>query len=130
MAFADRNDAALSGINMTPLIDVLMVLLVIFMISVPVLEFEFGMDLASSPEQPDVQPERIELRIDAGGGLHWNGHALPLAALPATLRVEAARSPQPVIALAADDHARYQQVAGVLAETQRAGLTRVGFPFD
>ena len=129
MAFAGNRTAALAEMNVTPLIDVMMVLLVIFMVTVPMIEVGLPVALPShGPELP--VPERIRLQIDDAGLLRWNGQPMPDAALHASLRIEAARSPQPVIELATADHAPYQRFASVLAETRRAGIDSVGFAMD
>ena len=130
MAFSGSRSAAMVDMNVTPLIDVMMVLLVIFMVTVPMIEVGLPVSLpVAGPEQP-TPPERIRLQIDDSGQLSWNGQPMPDAALAASLRVEASRDPQPVIELATADHAQYQRFASVLAETRRAGIDSVGFAMD
>lgn len=118
--------AALSEMNITPLIDVMMVLLVIFMVTVPPLIQEIPLDLPrGKPSGPE--PERIRLRIDEAGELFWGSQPLPRSAWAATLSLEAQRSPQPLVELDTDGGAAYEQVVEVLALVHDAGLTRVGF---
>lgn len=127
MAFGrEHAAAALSEMNITPLIDVMMVLLVIFMVTVPPLMQEIPLDFPRG-QPKGVEPERIRLRIDQAGELFWGNQPLPRSAWAATLTLEAQRSPQPLIELDTDGDAAYEQVIEVLAMVQDAGLTRVGF---
>lgn len=130
MAFGthDDSDDVMNEINMTPLVDVMLVLLIIFMITVPVLTHSVGVQLpraTSTPEQ--VPPQTIRLAVDAQGRYLWNERPLAAADLPARLRAAAAQQPQPELHLRADKDARYEPVAQALAAAQRAGLRRIGF---
>jgi biopolymer transport protein ExbD len=119
-------DGTVAEINITPLVDVMLVLLVIFMIASPVLAHRTSVDLPQKgPEQP-VPPERIAVRLAADGTLLWNGVAIPEAALAAQLRIEAAKSPQPQVRIDADPAIPYGRVAQVFAATRTAGLDSVG----
>jgi biopolymer transport protein ExbD len=127
MAFARGTDAgALSEMNITPLVDVMMVLLVIFMVTVPPLLQELPLDLSRS-QQRGPEPERIRLRIDQAGELTWGNQPLPRSAWAASLAMEAQRQPQPVVELETADEAAYEQMIEVLALVNDAGLTKVGF---
>lgn len=117
----------MSEINVTPLVDVMLVLLVIFIITAPLLAHSLKLDLPqenASPIQPD--PQTIRIAVDAQGQLHWNETPVSVDELRERLRVAAAGGAQPEIALRADKSTRYEQVALVLAAAQQAGLTRLG----
>jgi biopolymer transport protein ExbD len=113
-------------INTTPLIDVLLVLLIMFVITIPVQTHQVPLDLPGS-QLPGPPAERHRLVVDAGGGLAWDGRTIDLAALPALLGSLAARSPQPEIHFEPHGEAPYARVDEVLAVTRRAGVARLGF---
>ena len=124
------NTAAMGDINVTPLVDVMLVLLIIFMVTTPLLSHAIPIDL---PQRTLVEIERIDppdpirLRIDAEGGLTWNNAPLSHAAMVASLQVEASRDPQPALELETSGDADYAVLAGVLAAAKRNGMQRVGF---
>ena len=121
----------MAEINMIPLIDVMLVLLVIFIITAPLLTHAVKVDLPNAASQPNLtRPEHISLTIDAAGGFFWNGEALDHAALRARLQAASAQRPQPELHLRADRDTRYQVLAGVMADAQRAGLRKIGFVTD
>ena len=123
----------LADINITPLVDVMLVLLVIFMIAAPTLSHRVPLDLPQSgPVRPTPAPEAIRLRIDASGQVYWNEAAQPLSALEAMLSVEAQRDPgiQPRVRIDASEDAEYGIVAKVLASARNAGLERIDFVQD
>ena len=118
----------MAEINVTPLVDVMLVLVVIFIITAPLLARALKLDLPPVDAPPaQVQPQTIQLSVDAAGMLHWN--TLPISAeeLPQRLSTAARQSPQPELHLGADKAVRYEHVAAVLAAAQKAGLTRIGF---
>ncbi len=132
MAFASfdrqRASAPMAEINMVPLIDVMLVLLVIFIVTAPLLTHAVKLELPRVSSQPnDLQPEKIDFAIDAAGQRFWNGE--PVAREQAAERFAAAglRQPQPHIHLRADQAVAYRAVAETLADAARAGLTRIGF---
>jgi len=133
MAFVvDSTQRSVARINITPLVDVMLVLLVIFMVAAPVLSRAIPLDLPRSG--PDDQsrprpPEPIQLRIDAAGDLFWNGDATALSALPALLETEAQHDPrnQPMLQIDANGDSDYGIVASVLAAANAAGMQKVGF---
>lgn len=133
MAFAvDSAQRSMASINITPLVDVMLVLLVIFMVTAPVLSRAIPLDLpqAAPPDQPrPPPPEPIQLRIDAAGELSWNGDATSLSALPGLLDAEMQRNPgdQPMLQIDANGDSDYGVVAGVLAAANNAGVQKVGF---
>jgi biopolymer transport protein ExbD len=115
------------AINTTPLIDLMLVLLVMFIVSVPMATHKVPLDLPRPvPVAPDPAPYH-RLDIDAGGGLHWDGAPVDRATLRARLARLAASPVQPELHLAADGESRYQAVDEILAEIGRAGVTRMGF---
>lgn len=121
-------DPIMGEINMTPLVDVMLVLLIVFIVTVPVLQHAVPLALpraSSAPEQ--LRPDSIQLAINADGQNFWNGQPLPTEALPARLQAEAGKQPQPVILLRADRNVRYDAVARTLAAAQQAGLSQIGF---
>ena len=132
MAFISSGSGRIVEMNITPLVDVMLVLLIIFMVAMPPRTYPIGIDLpAKGPQlvQPNAQP--IALRIDARGQIHWNGSAVPMSALSGAMKVEAERyanpALQPVIEIDADKDAQYDVVANVLADAKNAGLVRIGF---
>ncbi|MQY50275.1 ExbD/TolR family protein [Rhodocyclus gracilis] len=135
MAFAslDAGDdnAPLAEINMVPLIDVMLVLLIIFIVTAPLLTHAVKLDLphaASSPNQ--TQAEHVQVAIDAHKQLFWNGEAVDDATFARRLDAAAAVQPQPELHLRADRTTPYETVAQVMSEVARHGLTRIGFVTD
>jgi biopolymer transport protein ExbD len=132
MAFAsfdnNRAGAPMSEINMVPLIDVMLVLLVIFIVTAPLLTHAVKLDLPRASSQPNVlKPEKIELAIDATGTLYWNGESVDRDEAARRFVTEGARQPQPEVHLRADQSVAYRFVAQTLADASRAGLSKVGF---
>ena len=120
----------LASINITPLVDVMLVLLVIFMITAPALTRTIELDLPRPAPNPDPPAARIDLRIDASGGVYWNGAEQPLSALQALFEVERQRHPasrQPLLAIDASGDADYEAVTRVLAAARNAQMDRIGF---
>lgn len=133
MAFAvGSTQQSLASINITPLVDVMLVLLVIFMVTAPVLSRSIPLDLpqAAPPDQPrPPPPEPIVLRVDAAGSVSVNGDAISLVALTALLETEMQRNPreQPMLQIDADGDSDYGIVASVLAAANNADVQKVGF---
>jgi biopolymer transport protein ExbD len=130
MAFGtqDDTDDVMNEINMTPLVDVMLVLLIVFIITVPVMKHSVNIDLPRATSTPqDAKPQTIRLSVDAQGRYFWNEQPVEEADLPARLQAEAGRDPQPELHLRGDKDARYERVAQALAAAQRAGLRRIGF---
>jgi len=117
-----------SEINTTPLIDVMLVLLIMFIITVPLSTHQVDVDLPqTSPEVPPAPPTIHKLDIDSAGRVYWDGVAVPEATLRARL-VAMARDPaEPVLHMNAHDETRYERFDEVLATVRRAGVTRMGF---
>jgi biopolymer transport protein ExbD len=130
MAFGtqDDTDEVMNEINMTPLVDVMLVLLIIFMITVPVMKHSVEVDLPRASSQPqDAKPQTVRLSVDAQGQYWWNESPVSDADLPRMLKAEAAREPQPELHIRGDKNVRYERVAEAMAAAQRAGLHRIGF---
>ncbi len=132
MAFGGFNksgdNAPMAEINMVPLIDVMLVLLVIFIITAPLLTNAVKIDLPRASSQPNItKPDNIQLGIRADGDVFWNGELVDAAALDARMKSSAAINPQPELHIRADRTTEYQKVASVMAAAARAGLGKIGF---
>ncbi len=130
MAFGtqDETDEVMNEINMTPLVDVMLVLLIIFIITVPVMKHSLNIDLPRATSQPhDAQPQAVRLSIDAQGAYYWNESRVEDKDLPRMLKAEAARDPQPELHIRGDKDVRYERVAQALALAQQSGLRKIGF---
>ncbi|MDH5228336.1 MAG: biopolymer transporter ExbD [Gammaproteobacteria bacterium] len=121
-------DEPMMEMNMTPLIDVLLVLLILFIITIPVMTHAVKLDMprpTQNAQQSD--PVVIELEIDFDGTILWNGTAVPFDSLDAYFRREAANDPQPELHIRPNKRATYDVVARVLASAQRNKLLKIGF---
>ena len=132
MAFASfyskSSGAPMSEINMVPLIDVLLVLLVIFIITAPLLTQAVKLELPKASSLPnDLRPIKIEFAIDATGALFWNGEAVTRALAQQRFAAEGKKPTQPEVHLRADQAVAYRFVAQTLADAAKAGLNKVGF---
>ncbi|HEV3104781.1 MAG TPA: biopolymer transporter ExbD [Trinickia sp.] len=123
-----RGAAPMADINMTPLIDVMLVLLVIFIITAPLFTHAIRLDLPKVASQPARQtPQTITLSIDDAGRLFWNGRPMSLDEVRAAL-VQAGKQPdQPELHLRAARATRYEVIAQIMGAAQQAGLERIGF---
>jgi biopolymer transport protein ExbD len=127
----DSGDGDNAEINMIPLIDVMLVLLVIFIITAPLITHAVKVDLPVASSQPnEVKPETINLSIQADGSVYWNAEAVDAAAWQARMDAAAQQTPQPEIHIRADGELAYKNVAQIMADSARAGLTRLGFVTD
>ena len=130
MAFGtqDETDDVMNEINMTPLVDVMLVLLIIFIITVPVMKHSVNVDLPRATNQPqDTKPETVRLSVDAEGHYFWNEARIEDAQLEPLLREGAGKDPQPELHIRGDKAVRYERVAEAMAAAQRAGLRKIGF---
>jgi biopolymer transport protein ExbD len=132
MAFASFDsksaNAPMSEINMVPLIDVMLVLLVIFIITAPLLTQAVKLELPKANSQVnDLRPEKIDFAIDAAGSLFWNGEAVSRAVAQERFAAEGRKPTQPEVHLRADQNVAYRFVAQTLADASQAGLKKVGF---
>ncbi len=122
-------DEVVSTINTTPLVDVMLVLLIIFLITIPVAIQTVPLELPEERNQPlQTKPENIIIAVDADGGVYWGIEKMPsLNALLERLKVEAVKVPQPEIHIRGDQKVRYQSVGEVVITCQRAGIAKIGF---
>ena len=133
MAFGTQDDAdeVMNEINMTPLVDVMLVLLIIFIITVPVMKHAVPVDLPrASNEREVIKPETIRLSVTADGKFHWNESTISDDDLEPRLRVEAQKDPQPDLHIRGDKDVRYERVAQAMSAAQRAGVRKIGFVTD
>ena len=118
----------MNEINMTPLVDVMLVLLIIFIITVPVMKHAVNVELPTATSQPqDTKPETLQLSVDAQGAYFLNQSRVADGTLPQLLQAEAAKSPQPELHIRGDKAVRYEFVAQAMASAQQAGLRKIGF---
>ena len=134
MAFSTGSGGGpMCDINVTPLVDVMLVLLIIFMVTAPILSYPIDIDLPQKsltpPEQPRDPPEPIDLRIDAAGQVYWNNSPVPLSALESMMTTEVERDPgnQPTLQIDVDAAANYGVLAKVLAHARNAQMQKIGF---
>lgn len=113
--------------NTTPLIDLMLVLLVMFIVSIPVATHKVPLDLPGPPTRVAEQVLMHRLDIDAAGRFFWNGRPIPDAALPAHLAQVASDPGEPELHIAAHGETRYERVDQTLATVTRAGVTKLGF---
>ncbi|OGB25451.1 MAG: biopolymer transporter ExbD [Burkholderiales bacterium RIFCSPLOWO2_02_FULL_57_36] len=135
MAFGGFNDnkhtAPMSEINVTPMVDVMLVLLVIFIITAPLFTHAVKLDLPSAQSAPAPEkPETISLSINDQGTIFWENAVLDQKDLDARLAAAAQKNPQPELQLRADKSTRYEVIAQVMAAAQSNGLTKMGFVTD
>ena len=128
-SFGRANAAApLSEINMIPLIDVMLVLLVIFIVTAPLLTHAVKIELPKASSQPTVTPpENIQLGVKANGEILWNGESVEQPEMLERMAAAAKRDPQPEVHLRAERTTEYQKVAEVMSAAANAGLVKIGF---
>ena len=132
MAFASFDSknasAPMAEINMVPLIDVMLVLLVIFIVTAPLLTQAVKLELPKvSSKVNDLRAEKIEFAVDATGALYWNGESVTRAEAQKRFDIEGKKAQQPEVHLRADQNVAYRFVAQTLADASKAGLSKVGF---
>jgi biopolymer transport protein ExbD len=122
-------DEVVSAINTTPLVDVMLVLLIIFLITIPVVTQTVPVKLPNERNQAlQTKPENITIVVDKDGNMYWNIQRVPDAsALFERLKVEAVKVPQPEIHIRGDQVARWQAIGTVMVTCQRAGIAKIGF---
>ena len=114
--------------NVIPLVDIMLVLLIIFIITIPVMTHAVKIDLPRETNQPTVtKPENINLSIDFDGTIYWNESMIDHSTLLNYILQEAVKDPQPEVHIRADKRVRYEYVADVLFALQRGGLKKIGF---
>ena len=127
-ATSDDDTEVMNEINMTPLVDVMLVLLIIFIITVPVMKHAINVELPqASNERQVIKPETIQLSVDAQGTYFLNQTAVTEEVLVNQLQAEAAKEPQPELHIRGDKAVRYEFVAQAMATAKQAGLRKIGF---
>jgi biopolymer transport protein ExbD len=130
MAFGtqDESDEVMNEINMTPLVDVMLVLLIIFIITVPVMKHAVNIDLPrASSEREQTKPDNILFSVTADGSYYWNEQKIDDAEFKSRLAAEAAKDPQPEFHIRGDKAARYERIALALSAAREAGVRKIGF---
>lgn len=130
MNVGGSDEGAMCDINTTPLIDVMLVLLIMFIITIPVMTHAVKLDMPRPTDAPPppVLPEVIDIEIDFDGTVVWNGTAIQdLNILERYFRIESQKDPQPELHLRPDKRAKYDVVAKVLASAQRNRMKKIGF---
>ena len=132
MSFGGFNDnkqpAPMAEINVTPMVDVMLVLLVIFILAAPLFTHAIKLDLPAAQSEPvPAEPTTVSLSIDGEGHIFWNLDAVSFDQLRQKLEKAATQQPQPQVQLRADRNTRYETIAQVMAAAQSQGLTRLGF---
>jgi biopolymer transport protein ExbD len=128
MSIGGGDDEPMMDINMTPLIDVMLVLLIMFIITIPVMTHAVKLDMPRATNAPSsAEPTVINLEIDFDGTVLWNGTPVEIEALESYFRREASVEPQPELHIRPSKRAKYDVVARVLASAQRNGMRKIGF---
>ena len=123
-----RNKPPMADMNVVPLVDVMLVLLVIFIVTAPLLTHAVKIDLPKASSSVNItKPEHIEFGIRENGDMFWNGEQVTSAQLSERFAAEAAKQPQPEVHIRADRHAYYEIIAKVMAAAAKTGLVRIGF---
>jgi biopolymer transport protein ExbD len=126
-----RHQGPMAEINVVPLVDVMLVLLVIFIITAPLLTNSVKIDLPKASSKPNItKPDHVEFAIREDGSFFWNGEQVEMATLPGRFAIEAKKEPQPELHIRADRLARYELVAQVMSSAAKAGVVRIGFVTD
>ena len=127
----DDDDGLMNEINMTPLVDVMLVLLIVFMVTIPVIRHAVKIDLPhASSQKEDTKPAQINVSIEADGTVLWDGTKVDESALNQKIAAAAQTTPQPELHLNADRKVQYERVAQVMSAAQNGGLTKLGFVTD
>ncbi len=134
MAFAsldDDNNEPLAEINMVPLIDVMLVLLIIFMVTAPLLTHAVKIDLPKAASNANLtRPDNIQLAIDVSGQLFWNGDRIDGEQFTERLKAASALLPQPELHIRAERSTPYEKLAQIMSEAARNSVSRIGFVTD
>ncbi|MCA3779565.1 MAG: biopolymer transporter ExbD [Burkholderia sp.] len=124
----DDDDEVIAQINTTPLVDVMLVLLIIFLITIPVVTHTIPVELPKETVQPlQSRPESVEIAVDRQGEFFWNAAPVDASTLLARLKGVAVQSPQPDVHVRGDESTRYEFVGRVIAACERAGIEKVSF---
>ena len=126
-----RHQGPMAEINVVPLVDVMLVLLVIFIITAPLMTNAVKIDLPKASSNPNItKPDDIEFGIREDGSFFWNGEQVEMSSLTGRFALEAKKQPQPELHIRADRLVRYELVAQVMSGAAKAGLIRIGFVTD
>ncbi|GAB7536130.1 ExbD/TolR family protein [Burkholderia sp. 3C] len=124
----DDDDGLMNEINMTPLVDVMLVLLIIFLVTLPAIHHAVKIDLPhASSQKVEEKPKTIDLAIQADGKVTWNDQPVSTTELDAKIAEAAKVDPQPELHIRADHKIAYENVAQVMSAAQAGGLTKLGF---
>jgi biopolymer transport protein ExbD len=128
-ADVDTEDQLNNTINTTPLVDVMLVLLIIFLITIPVVTQSIRLELPKERNLPtQTKPENVVLAVNRDGEVYWGMERMPdIEALVSRLKIEAVKEPQPEVHIRGDQDARYESVGRLVVACQRAGIAKVGF---
>jgi biopolymer transport protein ExbD len=128
-ADVDTEDQLNNTINTTPLVDVMLVLLIIFLITIPVVTQSIKLELPKERNLPtQTKPENVVLAVNRDGEVYWGMERMPdIEALVSRLKIEAVKEPQPEVHIRGDLEVRYEAVGRVVVACQRAGIYKVGF---
>ncbi|AVP99196.1 biopolymer transporter ExbD [Ahniella affigens] len=131
MAFSSNNDSGgvMAEINVTPLVDVMLVLLIIFMITTPLMTDKVKIELPdkSMLEKPKEEPARIALAVKSNGELYFNDQPVMRQTLEQQLRIEARREPQPLLEIRADRTTEYRVLSDIMGIAKTSGMKKIGF---
>ena len=123
-----QNTTPMAEINVTPMVDVMLVLLVIFIMAAPLFTHAIKLDLPSAQSAPsDEKPQTVTIEVDPAGKLFWNDAPVSRTDLASRLALEAAKKPQPDVMIRADKNTRYEVVTDLLSAAQSQGLSKIGF---
>jgi biopolymer transport protein ExbD len=130
-SLSDSDDEFNPEINTTPLVDVMLVLLIIFMITIPVMNHNVKIDLPrAANHREDIKPESINLSIDAEGKMYWDKDPVDADQLNQRIATAAKKTPQPELHLRAERTTQYEKIVQVMSAAQAGGLNKIGFVTD
>jgi biopolymer transport protein ExbD len=130
-SLSESDDDFNPEINTTPLVDVMLVLLIIFIITIPVMNHSVKIDLPRATNQRDeIKPENINLSIDAQGLMYWNTEIIDAAQMNARIAEASKKTPQPELHIRAERTTQYEKIVEVMAAAQSGGLSKIGFITD
>ncbi|MEI7298280.1 biopolymer transporter ExbD [Paraburkholderia tropica] len=122
------DDEVIAAINTTPLVDVMLVLLIIFLITIPVVTHTVPVQLPKETVTPlQTKPDSIEIAVNRDGDLFWNEQRVDATTLLARLKTASVKQPQPEVHVRGDEASRYEPIGRVVTACERAGITKVSF---
>jgi biopolymer transport protein ExbD len=130
-SLSETDDDFNPEINTTPLVDVMLVLLIIFIITIPVMNHSVKIDLPRATNQRDeIKPESINLSIDAQGLMYWNTEIIDAAQMNTRIAEASKKTPQPELHIRAERTTQYEKIVEIMAAAQSGGLSKIGFVTD